>query len=217
MTELITLDSGEVIDLSRYPLPDGIDDEVYNIQLMAKAMNTSTVTVNKWIDAGMPVENPGGNGRSYELRFSHCYAWRKWREGKDQAAVKAKASSAAQKAMLFVGEGDEAAADNTLSAKEVREWSEAVILRDKAALQRGDLVKRGDVQDIMEKLLGTVRRTITNMPDWLEQEFSLSPRQADKAQTYADGLLDELRLQLERQGYQTADVIDFGDRDTLAE
>jgi hypothetical protein len=69
----------------------------------------------------------------------------------------------------------------------------------------------------MENLLGTVRRTITNMPDWLEQEFSLSPRQADKAQTYADGLLDELRLQLERQGYQTADVIDFGDRDAIAD
>lgn len=217
MTGLITLESGEVIDLSRYPLPDGIEDEVYNIQLMAKAMNTSTVTVNKWIDAGMPVESRGGNGRSYELRFSHCYAWRKWREGKDDAAAKAKANSAAQKALLFVGEEEDGSAESTLSAKEVREWSEAVLIRDKAALQRGDLLKRSDVQQVMENLLGTVRRTITNMPDWLEQEFSLSPRQADKAQTYADGLLDELRLQLERQGYQTADVIDFGDRDAIAD
>jgi phage terminase Nu1 subunit (DNA packaging protein) len=217
MTEMITLDSGEVIDLSHYPLPDGIEDEVYNIHLMAKAMNTSNVTVNKWIDAGMPVEHRGGNGRSYELRFSHCYAWRKWREGKDKAAATARANSAAQKAMLFVGEEDDGGSETNLTAKEVREWSEAVILRDKAALQRGDLIKRADVQEAMENLLGTVRRAITNMPDWLEQEFSLSPRQADQAQTYADGLLDDLRLQLERQGYRSADVIDFGDRDAIAD
>lgn len=217
MENLITLDDGEVLDLSRYPLPEGVEDEVFNIQLMAKAMNTSTVTINKWIDAGMPVEQRGGNGKSYELRFAHCYAWRHWRDGKEQAQARAKADSAAQKAMLFVGENDDSAPETKLTAKEIREWSEAMIIRDKAALGRGELVKRGDVQQTLEGILGTVRNTITNLPDWLEQEFSLSPRQADRAQTYADGLLDELRQQLERGGFQSAEVIDLGDRESRAE
>lgn len=217
MPEIITLEDGGLLDLSRYPLPDGIDDEVFNIQLMAKAMNTSTVTVNKWIDAGMPVEQRGGNGKSYELRFSHCYAWRLWRDAKDQAKASAKADSAAQKAMLFVGDEDEDAAEANMSAKEVREWSEAVIIRDKAALQRGEQVKRADVAELLENLLGTVRNTVMNTPDWLEQEFSLSPRQAEKAQSYFDGLLDEMRLQLERAGYRAAEVIDFEDRGSREE
>jgi hypothetical protein len=140
-----------------------------------------------------------------------------WREQREISEAAAKANSASQKAMLFVGEGEENSAEATMSAKEIREWSEAVLIRDKAALQRGELIKRADVQEAMENLLGTVRRAITNMPDWLEQEFSLSPRQADQAQTYADGLLDDLRLQLERQGYRSADVIDFGDRDAIAD
>jgi phage terminase Nu1 subunit (DNA packaging protein) len=217
MSDVIHLESGELLELAKYPLPAGTRDETFNIHRMAQAMNTSTVTINKWIDAGMPVKNHGGNGKSYELRFSHCYAWRMWREQREISEAAAKANSASQKAMLFVGEGEENSAEATMSAKEIREWSEAVLIRDKAALQRGELIKRADVQEAMENLLGTVRRAITNMPDWLEQEFSLSPRQADQAQTYADGLLDDLRLQLERQGYRSADVIDFGDRDAIAD
>jgi len=213
MADLIELENGEVIDLQQYPLPD----EVYNIQLMAKAMHTSTVTVNKWIDAGMPVEQRGGNGRSYELRFSHCYAWRLWREQREQKETAAKASNAAQKALLFMGEDTDAGSQAPLSAKEIRELSEAVLIRDKAALQRGELLLRSDVQELVSRLLSTFRGTVTNLPDWLEQEFSLSPRQVDRAQDYADALLDEVRLQLEQQGYQTSSVVDLGDREHFTE
>jgi len=51
MAGLIKLENGEVIDLRQYPLPDGIQDELYNIPLMATAMNVSTFTVIKWITA----------------------------------------------------------------------------------------------------------------------------------------------------------------------
>ena len=104
-----------------------------------------------------------------------------------------------------------------MSAKEIREWSEAVLIRDKAAQQRGDQVKRSDVVQMLDHLLGTVRNTVMNAPDWLEQEFSLSPRQAEKAQDYFDGLLDEMRLQLERRGYQAAQVVSIAMPDQNAE
>jgi hypothetical protein len=53
MSDVIHLESGELLELAKYPLPAGIADETFNFHRMAKAMNTSTVTINKWIDAGM--------------------------------------------------------------------------------------------------------------------------------------------------------------------
>jgi hypothetical protein len=140
-----------------------------------------------------------------------------WREQREISEAAAKANSASQKAMLFVGEGEENSPEATMSAKEIREWSEAVLIRDKAAQQRGDQVKRSDVVEMLDHLLGTVRNTVMNAPDWLEQEFSLSPRQAEKAQDYFDGLLDEMRLQLERRGYQAAQVVSIAMPDQNAE
>ena len=214
MSDLITLESGEVLDLAAYPLPEGVEDEVFNLDLMAKAMATSTVTVSRWIDQGMPVQQRGGNGQSYELRFSHCFAWRKWKEASDTAARRALESKAEQKAMLFLNE-DTPTDGARLSPKEVREWSEAELIRNKAAQQRGELVRTHQVVEMLEHVLATARNAMLNAPDWLEQEFSLSPGQVDKAQRYFDGVLEEMRHQMVQRDLMSAELIPLsgaGDR-----
>ncbi|PYG33113.1 DUF1441 family protein [Pelagimonas varians] len=206
MSDLITLDGGEVLDLSDYPLPEGEDDIVFNVELMAKAMDVSTVTIGKWIDQGMPVQKRGGNGQSYELRFGHCFAWRRWKEGRDHAARRTLEHRAEQKAMLFLGE-EETPESARMSPKEIREWSEAELIRNKAAQQRGELVRTAHVQEMLDHLLVSLRNVITSAPDFLEQEFSLSPLQVVKAESYFDGMLIEMRKQISDGGFQPAAVV----------
>lgn len=197
--------------MSQYPLPDGVTDDVFNVENMALAMNVSTVTISKWIDQGMPVQKRGGNGQSYELRFSHCYAWRKWRESNDRAARDGAKRRAEEKAQMFFGE-EEAPINAGLTAKEVREWSEAELMRNKAALQRGELVRAAVVQTVLEDLLVSVRNAITSAPDFFEQEFSLSPAQVVKAEAYCDNLLIEIRKQISDAAFEAGDVVSITDR-----
>ncbi len=206
MSRLIKLENGEVLDLDEYPLPDSVEDETFNLELMAKAMGTSTVTISRWIDLGMPVQQRGGNGQSYELRFSHCYAWRKWRDRAESEAQKTLEESARQKAMLFLNEGD--ASDRPhLSPKDIREWSEAELIRNKAALQRGELVRASHVTEVFDLVLSTARNALVTAPDWLEQEFSLSPTQVEKAQAYFDGVLAEMRHKMSMRDAQGAELV----------
>jgi len=128
----------------------------------------------------MPVEQRGGNGRFYELRFSHCYAWRIWREQRAQKETAAKASNAVQKALLFMGEDADARSQAPLSAKEIRVLAEAILALGEAASLRGEFLLRSDVQELVSKLLGTFCSDVTNLPDWIAQEFSLSSQQVDR-------------------------------------
>ncbi|MDF1801716.1 terminase small subunit [Thalassovita sp.] len=211
MTTSLTLDTGEVLDMSAYPLPDGYGDEVFNREQLAKAMNTSTVTISKWVDLGMPVAQRGGNGQSYEFRFSHCYAWRLWREGRDADERRARDGRASQLAMLFLGQEEEQA-DHRLTPKEVKEWSEAELIRNRASEQRGELVRAAQMQDVLDRVLVSFRNAVMNMPDWLEQEFSLSPQQVDKAQKFCDGILSEARLQVSDAGFHAPEVVALDQR-----
>lgn len=205
MSQVIELDSGEELDLSLYPLPDGIEDETFNRDQLARAMAVSVVTITKWVDAGMPVASRGGNGQSYQFLFSHCYAWRMWREAGEAMERQAKLDSASQKAMLFINDAEEEDRP-ALSPKEVREWSEAELIRNKAAEQRGDLVRRAHVEGMLDQVMVSFRNAIMNLPDWLEQEFGLSPHQVDKAQTFCDGILDDARHTIRQGSFQTAEV-----------
>jgi len=213
MTDTITLETGEVLDLSAYPLPEGIVDETFNRELLARAMDVSTVTITKWIDAGMPVEQRGGNGQSYAFRLSHCYAWRMWRDDRDSADRRAKEGVAAQMAMHFLGAEEEDAPGRALSPKEVKEWSEAELIRNKAAEQRGELVRAAQVQEVLDQVLVSFRNAVMNMPDFLEQEFSLTPHQVAKAEAFCDGILSETRRQIGEAGFAPGDVVTMSGRE----
>lgn len=214
MTERLELETGEVLNLSDFPLPDGFEDETFNRDELAKAMDVSTVTITRWVDSGMPVAKRGGNGQSYEFQFSHCYAWRMWREDREASDRRAKNDRAAQLSMLFRGvEEEDDDPSHGLSPKAVREWSEAELIRNKAAQQRGELVRAAHVQDVLDTILVSFRNSLSSFPDWLEQEFSLSPHQVDKAQRFCDSMLAETRRQISEAGFQSRAVTDMvGDK-----
>lgn len=202
----ITLENGEVLDLSAYPMPEGSEDEVLNRDQLARAMGTSVVTISKWVDEGMPVAQRGGNGQAYQFVYSHCRAWRLWRDGKDQQERREKDDRARQFSMEWLGD-DEGRADQMLTPKQVKEWSEAELIRNRAAEQRGELVRSAQMQDVLDRVLVSFRTAVMNLPDWLEQEFSLSPHQVDKAQRFCDGILSEARRQISDAGFAAGDVV----------
>ncbi|MBO6759328.1 MAG: hypothetical protein JJ902_23600, partial [Roseibium sp.] len=50
------------VEKSRYPLPEGAVDGVLNRQGLAKALETSVNTIDRWREDGMPVAREGTNG-----------------------------------------------------------------------------------------------------------------------------------------------------------
>lgn len=209
MSDLITLSTGEVLDVSAYPLPAGVVDEFMNLKTLARAMQRSGVTITQWVDQGMPVHEAGGNGRAYTFRLSHCHAWRMWREDRQNEQQRKADSTADQYALMFLGGEDQVPDVPALTPKQMREYAEAELKRNQAAEQRGDLMRRLHVETAMEDVLVAFRSGVASLPDWLEQEFSLSPAQVDKAQSYIDGLLTDVRQRLTRSGVQVADVVRF--------
>ncbi|WP_428516294.1 hypothetical protein [Roseovarius sp.] len=212
MANIITLENGEEIDVDAFPLPEGVSDELFNMTQIAKAMNTSTVTITRWIDQGFPIHQKGGNGQAYEFRLSHCYAWRMWREQSDAADRARKDELAGQLAMQFLGGEEEAGHLKTqLSPKEMKAHLEVEMVRNQAALQREELVKKAHVERVLEGVLITFRQAMTNLPDYMEQEFSLSPIQVEKAEKYCDSLLHDIRLQMSEARFAVGEVVSVAD------
>lgn len=213
MSEQITLESGEVLDVSAYPLPEGVDDDIVNLNDLGKAMGVSNVTISRWIDAGMPVHQSGGNGRSYAFQLAHCYAWRMWREDAETKARRRRVENAEQLALHFLGvDGEDQDTGPVLSPKEMREYAEAEIKRNQAAEQRGELVRARQVEALLEDVLVAFRNAVSSLPDWMEQEFSLAPGQVDKTQRYCDAILDDTRHKIASAGFRTGQVVAISDR-----
>lgn len=222
MSHLITLADGSVLDAARWPLPDGMQDGVLNRAQLAVAFTVSENTITKWMQQGMPVLSAGQNGVAYEFVLSHCHAWRMQRE---EALRRERARGdqlAAQAALAFRNlESDQAEEEATLTAKDVSEWAEAEYKRNRAAEQRGDLIRVDRVRQAVEEMLTAVRTAVYTLPDYAEREFGLTPGQVAKMQTRCDEVLVEMRNGIERnviaagQGAQLY-ALDRGEQGQLA-
>jgi len=80
----------------------------------------------------------------------------------------------------------------------VRAWAEAELVRARAEEQRGDLVRRHRVERLLQSMISITRDALVGYGDFLEAELGLAPREVEIAQTRADQLLTELRLEIER-------------------
>tara|TARA_R110002020_G_scaffold474099_2_gene704511 strand:- start:13766 stop:14422 length:657 start_codon:yes stop_codon:yes gene_type:complete len=204
---VITLADGTVLDVTAFPLPEEIADEVMNRGQIARALNVSEPTITTWIGEGLPVLTKGGNGLAYEFQLSHCYAWRMHRKSGEERQRAAADESAAQMRMLFQNmDGDVAEDHAEWSPKQIREASLAELERMRAAEARGDLVRSDRVLRLLEEMLTTIRQTVMTLPDYAEQEFGLSARQSDQMQGRCEDLLVELRNALARDGFGTSDA-----------
>lgn len=191
------LTESEIEDLvRRYPLPDGVEDFVFNREELAEALDTSLNTITAWINAGMPVQQVGGNGKPYELRLSHCFAWRQAQKAaEDLRSREARDRIAAMRLALVGGKpGDTLEA---LDPKQRREIYAAQIEQERLSAQRNQLLRRDDVRDLLEELFSMMRDTLEAAPDQVERIEGMPPRSVQAMIELCDGLVDELRGRIE--------------------
>ena len=192
----LTNDQAQLADLrEKHPLPDDVDDAVVNLAQLAVAMNVSGNTVSKWITAGLPQLEGGGNGREYQFRLADCYAWRMDRDVAEQARRAGADRAASQMALLFQNE-DEDSPTAGMTPKAIKEMAEADYAFKRAAEQRGELVRADRVRLLFEDVAILVRQGITSVVDYAEKEYALTPEQVEALQRRMDQILIQMRIDL---------------------
>lgn len=196
MSSTVTLADGSVLDVSRHPLPDGVEDDgtPLNRAQLARAFGVSENTVTKWLGQGMPALSTGANGVAYEFSLSHCWAWRQDRDDRSRAAKARGDELAAQAALAFRNlDDDQAEAEAGMTPGELRQWSEAEYHRNRVAEQRGDLVRVDRMRALIEDVFVTFGAEMDTLPDFAEMEFGLSVEQVTKLQARCDQMRLEVR------------------------
>lgn len=215
-TGLLSIDvPHEMMDhIKAYPLPDQVPDADMNQDELAAAFNVSANSINKWIKAGMPVAEQGGNGKSYVLRLSHCYAWKKAREADEAAQRSRNQRSIELMQAQFLGlEVDDPKAQ--LTPKQRREIAEAELSYQKARLGRRQLVELAEVVDLLTSLLATVRDGLSSMPDVLERTLNLETHQVETVVQVVDDTLTALERQIDDAELVERDLEDIEPSQTL--
>lgn len=193
--------------MSAYPLPEGAQDARVNRQQLGLAFNVSENTITKYLARGMPCVVEGGNGREYEFSLAQCYAWRRAMEAQNQRQKDMATKAALQMSLLFRNAETEEDGAPVLTAKQVKEEAEAEYVRNRAAEQRGELVRARAVAELFEDVLGNFRTSITTIVDFCEMEFGLSPEQTDMLQRRTDQVLVDARIRLDQVVTRPADVV----------
>ncbi|OWJ69832.1 hypothetical protein CDV50_16055 [Haematobacter massiliensis] len=212
MSYVITLSDGEMLDVSAWPLPDGVDDGVLNRAQLAKAFRVTENTITKWLGLGMPALSEGQNGVAYEFQLSHCYAWRQHRDEKARAAKQRGDHLAAQAALAFRNlDEDQAEEEAELTADDLRKWSEAEYHRNRVAEQRGDLIRADRVRAVLEEIFVAFGAQMETLPDFAEMEFGLTAAQVSKMEARCEQLRIDVRGRIEKLLTRGA-VVSLGDR-----
>ncbi|RWC47967.1 MAG: hypothetical protein EOS55_13970 [Mesorhizobium sp.] len=191
------LTQSQIDDLvARYPLPDGVSDCVFNREELADALATSMNTVTAWINAGMPVQQTGGQGKAYELRLSHCWAWRQSKKAdEDLRSAEVKTAQMAMRlALVGGGTGDSIEA---LDPKTRREILAVQIEQERFSAQRKQLMRRADVAEMLDQMYAMVRDTMEAAPDRVERIDAMPPKAVQAFIGICDSLIDELRGRIE--------------------
>lgn len=180
----------------RYPLPADVADVVMNKSQLARALQKSEPTIDRWIGDGMPVLAQGTNGRSYEFQLSHCFAWWQARMA-DERATSAHAERVIQQLRLALIGGVVGDTERALPPKERREIYAAETAYMQMARDRGELVRFDEMVEVIDGALSRVRSAIEMMPDRLAREANLSRDQVQAAIVVGDDVLDDLRASLQ--------------------
>ena len=185
-------------------LPAGVVDAVLNRGELARALNKSEPTIDRYIDDGMPCLVEGTNGRAWEFQLSACWTWLQDRDRAEQDKRSVAETAVQQMRLALIGGNDVADADRVLSPKQRQEAYDAERAFMLAALQRADLVRRGDVVEAWEEVFKIFREEMTAFPDRLEREVGLT----GKALIMAIELCDNVLAQAEKRvGVLTGDAV----------
>lgn len=192
--------------LDRYPLPADIKDVNLNKDGVARALNTTLPTLNRWMEKpGFPMIQPGGAGRNYVFRLSHVYAW--WRNDQEQQELRSKQVQASIEKMhaLQLGlELDDPQAK--LTAKQRKELAEADYQWSRATMMRRQLVRLDDVQVLLDDLMRSFRESAEALTDRLERELHLTPKQLEAVSRASRDALEALAERIEREQLDGAEI-----------
>jgi phage terminase Nu1 subunit (DNA packaging protein) len=180
------------MEVNESGLPANVADAVLNRGELARALNKSEPTIDRYIADGMPYLTEGTNGRSYEFQLSDCWRWLKDRERVDAEKRSAAEQAVQQMRLALVGAGDVGDEDRQLSPKQRQEAYDAERAFMLAAMQRGDLVRRADVVGAFEEVFKIVRDVLTALPDKIEREAGLTGKSIEVAIDVCDGSLLEI-------------------------
>lgn len=198
MTENISELTGSQIEtiVARHPLPEGVADCTMTREELADALAVSLPTITEWISRGMPVQERGGQGKAYELRLSHCWAWRQaWKAQEDLRTEQVKRSQAAMRLALVGGAtGDSLEA---LDPKTRREILAVQIEQERFQRERNELLKRDDVAETFDQFYAIIRDTMESAPDRIERREAMPPKVTAALVDICDELVDELRRRID--------------------
>ncbi|WLR92169.1 hypothetical protein [Shinella zoogloeoides] len=182
--------------VERYPLPEGVVDCVMTREELADAVAVSLPTITEWIGRGMPVREMGGQGKPYQLVLSHCWAWRQaWKAQEDLRSDQVKRAQAAMRLALVGGSAGESL--EALDPKTRREILAVQIEQERFQRERNELLRRADVAEAFDTLLGMVRDTMESAPDRIERREAIPAKVTDQLVEICDDLVGELRRRIE--------------------
>lgn len=185
-------------DANDFALPSGAVDAVLNRAQLARALNKSEPTIDRYIADGMPCLTEGTNGRAWEFQLSACWAWLRRREHDDQVRTSQAEEAVQQMRLALVGGSDVDDETRTLSPKQRKEVYDAEQAFMMAAIARGDLVRRADVVDAFEQVFKTLRDAFTVLPDQLEREVGLTSKGMKLVIDHCDRALSEAERRVEQ-------------------
>ncbi len=195
--ETTVLNDDQLRDLvARYPLPEGVVDCSMTREELAEALAVSLPTITEWIGKGMPVKEMGGQGRPYQLVLSHCWAWRQaWKAQEDLRSDQVKKAQAAMRLALVGGSAGDS--EMALDPKTRKEILSVQIEQERFQRERNELLRRADVAEAFDTLLGLVRDTMESAPDRIERREAIPAKVTDALVEVCDDMLAELRRRVE--------------------
>ncbi|MBM20754.1 MAG: hypothetical protein CMN87_12155 [Stappia sp.] len=184
-----------MVDTNKYPLPDGVADADLNRAQLAEALGVSEPTIDRFRKEGLPVVREGTNGQAYQFLLSECWAWVQEREA-GRRAREARAQESVQQLRLQVLGGRLGDSEMALTPKERAELYAAEVNYNKLATDRGQLIPRDEVIELLDHVLSTVRSSVMGLPDRLSRDAGLTGRQAEQAVAVTDDLIGEIHRTL---------------------
>lgn len=186
-----------MVDVSKYPLPQDVEDVVLNREQLADALRVSAPTIDVYRKAGMPVITEGSNGRSYEFQLSDCYAWvQERREQEKTEDVRRKNAIRQMQLELLGADGGDPYSDLTM--KQAQEAYKTEALYREAALARGEYMSKSRVSAMVTDIFQIYREGLGVLPDRLARECGLTHEQIERIAGICDGMLNETASRIER-------------------
>ena len=175
-----------------------MSERIVNRAEMAKLLEMSLPTFDRYMDRGMPIFQRGSNGRAYQFDAEAVISWYRGEIEKEEAAAAARAADLTQLSMELNG-GAVAEIEGVapgLSGKARIEALQGALLQDKLEQQRGKLIPVEDVRADYTALFSRFRQRLLSLPVMLVRSAGLTPAQAAAVDSDIRALLRELAVQI---------------------